>query len=105
MKLFSVALLVFALNVPFGYWRANVTKLSRPWFLAIHLPVPLVIAVRMLSGLGWQLITFPVMIGAFFGGQFAGSWLYQVRKDRATARAVTSCLVWDLIGPVRKASS
>jgi hypothetical protein len=105
MKLFSVALLVFALNVPFGYWRANVPKLSRPWFFAIHLPVPFVIAIRMLSGLGWQLITFPVMIGAFFGGQFAGSWLYRLRKDRAASASVSSCLVWDLIGPARRTGS
>jgi hypothetical protein len=104
MKLLSVASLVFALNLPFGYWRANVPKFSRPWFLAIHLPVPLVIAIRMLSGLGWQLITFPAMIGAFLGGQLAGSYLYRLR-NRLSSEPVTSCLVWDLIGPSRKARS
>ncbi len=101
MKLLYVAAIVFALNIPFGYWRANVPKLSRPWFLAIHLPVPVVIAIRMVSGLGWHFITFPVMIGAFFGGQFAGSWLYRLRKN-SDAEAPTSCLVWDLIGSSRK---
>ena len=73
--LWIVAVLVFALNIPFGYWRARVRKFSAQWILAIHLPVPLVISFRVLSGLGWQFITFPVLIGAFFLGQFAGGRL------------------------------
>jgi len=73
--LWIVAVLVFALNIPFGYWRARVRKFSAQWILAIHLPVPLVISFRVLSGLGWQFITFPVLIGAFFLGQFAGGHL------------------------------
>jgi hypothetical protein len=99
MHLLSVASLVFLLNVPFGYWRANEKKLSRGWFLAIHLPVPFVIALRIFSGLGWHFITFPVMIGAFFAGQFAGSGLYRLRKDRSASR-LTACLVMDFIGPM-----
>jgi hypothetical protein len=101
MNLLSVASLVLLLNLPFGYWRANELKLSKRWFLAIHLPVPFVIALRIFSGLGWHFITFPVMIGAFFGGQFAGSGLYRLRKDRNASR-VTSCLVWDIIGPAHR---
>ena len=72
MSLWTVALLVFFINLPFGYWRAGVPKLSRQWFLAVHLPVPAVIALRIFSGLGWQLISFPVLVGAFFLGQFVG---------------------------------
>jgi len=103
MNILSVASLVFLLNLPFGYWRANEQKLSRGWFLAIHLPVPFVIALRIFSGLGFQFITFPIMIGAFFGGQLAGGWLLQYRKDRSAPR-VTSCLVWDLVGSGQKRS-
>ncbi len=98
MHILSVATLVFLLNLPFGYWRANEQKLSRRWFLAIHLPVPFVIALRVFSGLGWQFITFPILIGAFFAGQFAGGWFLQFRKGHAAAR-VSSCLVWDLVAP------
>ena len=101
MNLWSVASLVFLLNLPFGYWRANEPKLSKGWFLAIHLPVPFVIALRIFSGLGWHFITFPVMIGAFFGGQFAGSGIHRLRRDHSASR-VTSCLVWDLVGPQRR---
>lgn len=72
MGLWTVALLVFLLNLPFGYWRASSKKFSRQWMLAVHLPVPLVIALRIWSGLGWKLLSFPVLVGAFFLGQFVG---------------------------------
>lgn len=75
MSLWTVALLVFVLNLPFGYWRASVKKFSWQWILAIHLPVPAVIALRVYSGLGWQPISFPVLVGAFFLGQWCGSKL------------------------------
>ena len=71
-KLWLIAALVFLVNLPFGFWRAKEARFSRQWMLAIHLPVPLVIALRIFSGLGWQLISFPVLVGAFFLGQFLG---------------------------------
>jgi hypothetical protein len=71
-NLWMVAAAVLLLNLPFGFWRASVRKFSLPWILAVHFPVPCVIALRILSGLGWQLRTFPVMVGAFFTGQFLG---------------------------------
>ncbi len=83
LNLWTVALLVFLVNLPFGYWRAGVLKFSRPWFLAVHLPVPLVIALRLVSGLGFQLATFPVMVGAFFAGQLVGGRLRVWRRARA----------------------
>jgi TctA family transporter len=72
VTLWIVAAIVFMLNLPFGYWRARVRRYSTQWLLAIHLPVPMVIICRLFSGLGWHLATFPVMIGAFFLGQFLG---------------------------------
>jgi len=70
-----VAVAVFVLNVPFGYWRAGTRKFSWQWILAIHAPVPGVIALRLLSGLGFQLMSFPVLIAAFFLGQRCGGML------------------------------
>jgi hypothetical protein len=84
MSLWTVATIVFLFNVPFGYWRAGVRKFSAQWILSIHLPVPLVIALRMYSGLGWRFITFPVLIGAFFGGQFVGGRLREWRRRRVS---------------------
>ena len=81
------AIIVFAVNLPFGYWRAHVRRFSLQWILAIHAPVPLVVACRFLLGLGWHLITFPVLIGAFFAGQFAGSRLWRNRSQEPEARS------------------
>ena len=79
MRLALVALAVFVLNLPFGYWRAGTRKFSWQWALAIHLPVPFVILLRLYSGLGWHWSTFPVLISAFFLGQFAGARLRSLR--------------------------
>ena len=72
MGLWLVAAMVFLLNLPFGFWRARMRRFSWPWILAVHLPVPLIIALRIYSGLGWRFITFPVLVAAFFAGQFTG---------------------------------
>lgn len=70
--LWKVAAAVLALNLPFGYWRAGVRPFSRPWFLAVHLPVPAVVALRLAFRLGWHPLTFAVLVGAFFVGQWLG---------------------------------
>jgi hypothetical protein len=72
MSLWIIAAIVFLINLPFGYWRDMVKRFSLQWILAVHLPVPMVVGLRIFSGLGWQFITFPVLIGAFFLGQFCG---------------------------------
>jgi hypothetical protein len=79
LNLWTVAVLVLLVNLPFGYWRSGVRKFSLQWFLAVHLPVPLVIGLRLVSGLGFQLATFPVIVGAFFAGQFLGGWTRRLR--------------------------
>ena len=71
-SIWSVAAAVLVLNLPFGFWRASVPRFSKSWLLAVHVPVPIVVVLRLLSGLGFQLYTFPVMVGAFFGGQLIG---------------------------------
>ncbi len=78
-RVWWLAISVLLLNLPFGYWRAGVPKLSRRWFIAIHAPIPFVIILRVTSGLGWQLASFPVIVGAFFMGQFLGGKVRQWR--------------------------
>lgn len=70
-----VALAIFVVNLPFGWWRAGLRKFSMPWFLAIHAPVPLVVALRWAAEVppGWQ--TLPLFVAAYFAGQFAGARL------------------------------
>ncbi len=73
--LWAVACAVFALNLPFGFWRAGVLRFSRAWFLAVHLPVPGVVALRLACRLGWKPLTFAVLITAFFLGQLFGGYV------------------------------
>ncbi|MDO8687450.1 MAG: hypothetical protein Q7K41_02555 [Dehalococcoidales bacterium] len=83
MSLWLAALIVLALNLPFGYWRRRKTlrKFSLRWFLSIHAPVPLVAAIRVFGGLGWHPLTFVVLVGAFAAGQFLGGRLELVKSQ------------------------
>jgi hypothetical protein len=101
MSLWEISIIVFILNIPFGYWRANTRRFSWQWILAVHLPVPVVILFRCFSGLGWQFITFPVLIGAFFLGQFLGGKLHKW-CTRGWLSHISSCLVWDLVIKLRE---
>jgi len=73
-SVWTVAILVLVMNLPFGFWRAGLKRFTLPWFVAVHAPVPLVIGLRVLTGLGWRLSTLPLLVGAFFAGQFLGGW-------------------------------
>jgi len=84
MKLLVGSILVFVVNLPFGYWRAKTKRFSTQWALAIHLPVPLVVIVRLLGGIGWQFITFPLLVGSFFAGQWLGGRLRGQRVIEGT---------------------
>ncbi len=80
MNLLYAALCTLIVNLPFGYWRGGVKKFSRNWFLAVHLPIPLIIAFRYLFHLGFALYTYPVMVGSFFLGQWLGAF-YRKKKS------------------------
>lgn len=71
--------LVFAANLPFGFWRAGLRKRSLPWVAAIHAPIPLVWLIRDLLGLEWRLATLPMFVLAFFLGQWLGGRLRRPR--------------------------
>ena len=96
MNLWSVAAIVFVLNIPFGYWRRNVERFSKQWALAVHIPVPFVIALRLLSGLGFQFVTYPVLVGAFFLGQFSGGTMNSMLKKKYGEENISSCLFEDI---------
>ena len=76
----GIALLIFAINLPFGAWRARLRKLSPTWFVAIHLPVVLAIGMRILIGVPFRLITLPLYVTAFFFGQLAGGRLWRAAE-------------------------
>lgn len=92
--LIIIATIVFLLNIPFGYWRANVQRFSTQWFLAIHLPVPFIVALRLLSGIGFAWHTYVFLVAAFFLGQQLGALV--MRLVHQYCQQDSSCLVMDL---------
>lgn len=75
----------FLVNLPCGWWRAALRKFSPAWFVAIHAPVPVVIALRYALGLPFRWSMLPLFVAAYFGGQFVGSRL-GLRHARAARR-------------------
>ena len=74
----------FLLNLPFGYYRASTRKLSWQWFVAIHLPVLLIIILRRMSGLSWQVI--PFIFAADIAGQLMGGMIRTGLRGHQTAK-------------------
>ncbi len=66
---------VFALTLPFGSWRARCRPFSLPWFLAVHLPIPVIFLLRTEGGFPW--IFIPLFFGSTLLGQFAGGRLWR----------------------------
>ena len=94
-SLIYISVLVFVLNIPFGYWRANVRSFSLQWFLAIHLPVPFVVAMRIIGGIGFSWHTYVFLVLAYFLGQKFGSHLLNWMQRKT--QTGSSCLVMDLV--------
>jgi hypothetical protein len=83
--LLTLATAIVVLNVPFGYWRAGTARFSRPWFIAVHFPVPFVIALRVSWGIAWRVGNLPMLLGAYFLGQMVGGQM-RVWRDRRRPR-------------------
>jgi hypothetical protein len=94
MRLAIITLMIFLFNIPFGYWRANVKKFSWPWILAIHIPVPVIVFMRVYFNIGFAWYTYIFFVAAFFLGQQMGGKLHQIFLKNGTL--VTSCLIMDL---------
>lgn len=72
-KLYSILLLfvlTLLINLPFGVGRARSKRYSFRWFLFIHLPIPLIFFMRMLSHVEMKYI--PVLAVAALLGQVIG---------------------------------
>jgi hypothetical protein len=90
-----MAIAIFLFNIPFGYWRANVRRLSLQWYFAIHIPVPFIIFVRVALDVGWHWFTFAVFILSFFLGQLAGGIMHK-HMARLHKDHISSCLFMDM---------
>lgn len=77
--LIFVVICAVVINIPFGYWRLGTKKFSVAWFASVHLPIPLIAALRYYSHLGWHLWSFPFVAGAYFTGQYCGGFIRRRR--------------------------
>jgi hypothetical protein len=73
MSINELMLVVFFVNLPFGYIRSNATRFSKQWMMAVHIPVPFVFLLRIFSGLNWTVI--PLLVLSDVAGQIAGGKL------------------------------
>ena len=80
----GVGLAAVVLNLPLGYWRASVPKFSLRWFAAVHLSIPLVLALRITAGLG-PLYIIETVSGAVLG-QLLGGRLRRPQEERWHSR-------------------
>lgn len=73
MKIALVLLFTFLVNLPFGWLRRNEKKFTFKWWLYIHLPIPLIIALRIWLKINPWLI--PLIIAVAVAGQAIGARL------------------------------
>ena len=94
ITLLIISIIVFILTIPFGYWRANVKRFSLQWYLSIHIPVPIIIAIRIFLEIGFSWYTYLFLVTAFFLGQKLGSFLNTYLQK---FNNVSSCLFRDIV--------
>jgi len=76
MKVLVLSLLYVLINLPCGYLRAGVPKRSFLWFLYIHLPIPLLVLLRLrVFQISWHYL--PLLVGCYALGQWGGGWIHR----------------------------
>lgn len=78
-RVLITCLATILVNLPFGYLRGGLRKLSFWWFMAIHAPVPLVILIRKFHDLSLTWSLAPFLLGSFFIGQFIGRKIFVLK--------------------------
>ena len=81
MNDYLLAVFVFLVAFPFGFWRAKSEFRSRDWMLAVHIPVLFIIAARLVNkfyfgiGFSWRSLLLNVL--AFFTSQYLAGVIYK----------------------------
>lgn len=78
ITLFILILIALILNLPFGYLRSTVKKFSLSWFLYIHIPIPVVILMRLWLGFSYKAI--PLILIGSMAGQLLGGYFNKGRQ-------------------------
>ncbi|MBI5043918.1 MAG: hypothetical protein HZC10_08880 [Nitrospirae bacterium] len=78
MAILIITIFAFLINLFFGVLRADTKSFSIKWFLYIHIPVFIIIPVRLMMGLGnWYIL---YLIAVSFSGQYLGVLLGRYKK-------------------------
>ena len=78
ITLAGIVILAFMISIPCGYLRENFKKFSPMWFFMVHIPIPIIIFLRIKAGFGWQII--PLTLGGAVAGQIVGGITNRRRK-------------------------
>ncbi len=84
MSDFQMALAVFVLAFPFGFWRVKVPFKSKEWFMAIHIPVLFIIILRLMNRFYFQIPFSWFSLVFNFTAFFLAQWLAGVIYKRFT---------------------
>lgn len=83
IKLITLLIFTFIINIPFGYWRGGEKKFSWQWFVAIHTPVLFLFLLRNYwLNVEYTWVNFPILLGFFFAGQLVGTKWREKRISR-----------------------
>lgn len=64
-------LVAFTLNLPFGYLRSKSEKYSLKWFTYLHLPIPVLVLLRLYWGINIKFA--PLLLVTSVLGQISGA--------------------------------
>jgi len=74
-----ITMLTFVVHIPFGYLRSKSAKYSLKWFIYIHIPIPFIILVRIITNADYEFI--PIFIIAAIAGQFLGGLIFPKKRQ------------------------
>lgn len=87
MEVLVLGLLYVLVNLPFGYLRAGVPKKTPKWFLYIHLPIPILVCLRLfVFKVSWRWI--PLLVLCYALGQWSGGKWRSSKRSGALVGAL-----------------
>ncbi len=80
MKIFSIFISFYILNLPFGYLRAATKKFGLKWFLYLHIPIVIEIITRFYFNLSYYYIL--LFMFTLLVGQRTGAYIRKLKEFR-----------------------
>ena len=80
----GVAILIFLINLPFGYYRVRFRRFSRPWGRTIYLPILINVLTRRFI-LHWDWTAIPYLFTGTILGHLLGGFWGRKRKEEGSS--------------------